>query len=214
MQDEFQTQSPVEESTFDYDINAPIDIESETLNTVPNQVSSEEAMLGAHIKFPNPTMDQVNEIKNEYVQEGVSRTIENIRKQSAHRQNQQAISNEFKAHTNGEQSLAELEAKLAMTPSQTEDNVYDLHQEMMVAVLGRNQAKNPRDALVYENKIYELVEKGYPVAQAISDRVDLLMSRMPGGGIELTGGILADVLPFATTIPFIQAFNEVCPRRS
>ena len=199
-----------ESSAFDYDIDEPTRIAGQNASTPP-QVVGEDSLLAAFTEYENPSAAQVDSITRQYEEQGASPVIEGIRARAAKRANQTATNAEYSKYTTGEQSLQQLEDNLSNTPALTEDDFSDLHQEMMTARLFRNQAEAPLDQLVAAEKIAELVDRGYPVQAAIQDRIDWMQSKMDGGALSMTAGIAADILPFATTIPFQRAFAKVFP---
>lgn len=194
---------------FDYDIDAPVR-KAGADTAVPKHVAGEDSILAAFTEYENPTEDQVNNIIKQY-ETGVSPIVEGIKSRAAKQANQSATQAEYNKYATGEQSLQELETKLSQTRALDEDDFADMHQQMLNAIMFRSQSKSPLDRLVAEDKIAELVVQGYPVQEAINDRISWMQSAMGGTAVSMAGGIAADILPFATTVPFARAFMKVFP---
>lgn len=204
----------VDESAFDYNVDAPVrplTLQGVGGPLIPEKPASEDSLMAAFIEYGSPKAEQVLAIQKEYENRGASQVIEDIRSRGADKRNQNIINTEVNKMVNGEQSLDDLSARLESTPAWTPDQILDLHQEYLSARLFRTQAKTPEQQIIAEQKIAELVTQGYPVDRAVADRIEWLKSTLNPNAFALGVGILTDIIPYATTIPFVRAFNKVFP---
>ena len=201
-------------SELGYNLDGPVAFrEGEGLSQgVPSEVVAEESMLGSFIESASPTVSTYEQIKKQYEEAGASPLIEGIRKRSADEQNQAAISAEIDKTADGSQSLEATEAILAGTPALNEDDITDLHRELARARLARTSATTDEEKLLVEHKFQELVSAGkISPEQAISERLQHIIGEMDPAAASQLGGIFTDMVPFASTVQFANAFKEVFP---
>jgi hypothetical protein len=137
--------------------------------------------------------------------------MEDAKAKAASRENDAVIDEQFDLYGSGQIDQATLESVLAETPALSSEDIVDLQREAMIVNLSRQQAQSVEDQIILDQKMEELVRKGYSTQQAIADRVDWVKSRMGDSAANMSTGLAVDMLPFVTTVAFKRAFDKVFP---
>lgn len=179
---------------------------------VPGSVAGEESMLANSITFEKPDMRSYEDLKKEFMLNGTSELTEGIKERAAQDLNREMIDRELQKQADGLQTIEETEFNLANTAAVAPEQITDLHRELARARLLMNNAKTEQEKLRAQLKWQELVAGGKVSPEiAIEERLTHIMSEMDPDAMKLLGGMLADAIPFVSTVAFKQAFDEVFP---
>ncbi len=197
-------------AAFSYDVNAPM-LAAEEGQAMPERAAGDDAMMTSFITSPNPDTTEALRVQKELIQTGLSDIVEKTREAGADRDDTDVIKQGLGAIAEGTASVDEVGAYLkTLQPKQLAD--VDYAREVYMARLNMSKARTADELHNVREQYRVLIDNGYPVKEAIQDRLDIIKANMDETATSIVGGILADALiPNATTSQFAKAFNQTFP---